>query len=133
MKIKWCLALVLVPCLAQAVGPSPSACAQAYGSVKQRLAQAVAEQDDIAALDARRKITAIVSQCQAAQRQRRYLENTQALERSVELKRQQQRRTDQRLRTQRLDQQRIEQQRLRTKRLDQQRVEQQRLRQKQYQ
>jgi hypothetical protein len=125
MKIKWCMALVLVPCLAQAVGPSPSACSQAYGSMKQRLAQAVAEQDDVAAHDARRKITAIVSQCQAAQRQRQYLENTQALDRNVELKRLQQQRTDQRLNQQRLDQQRIEQQRLRQK-MYQQRLDNQR-------
>lgn len=125
MKIKLCLALVLVPCLAQAVGPSPAACTQAYGSVKQRLAQAVAEQDEAAAHDARRKMTAIVSQCQAAQRQRQYLENTQELDRNAQLKRQQQQRTDQRLRMQRLSQQRLEEQRLRQK-MYQQRLDNQR-------
>jgi hypothetical protein len=118
MRITLCLALVLLPWLAQAAGPSPgpsrSACAQAYGSAQQRLAQAYAEQNESAAHEARRTMTSIVSRCQAAQRQ--YLEHTQVLERTVRLKRQQQQRTDERLRMQRLSQQRIEQQRLRQKR-----------------
>ncbi|WP_407316523.1 hypothetical protein [Pseudomonas sp. nanlin1] len=111
MKFKLCLALALLPWLAEAAGPSPGACAQAHSSVSQRLAQANADHDAIAAGAARRQLSAIVAQCQSAQQQRQQLKNARQT---------QQRYQQQRLRQQQLDQQRATQRRI---------VEQQRLRQ----
>lgn len=125
MKIKLCLALVLVPCLAQAAGPSSSACAQAFGTVKQRLAQAYSDQDETAVATAKRQLAAIDSQCEAAQRQRQQTQDNQLDQRNLQLQRLQQQRYQQQRRTQQLNQQRVEEQRLR-QRMYQQHLDNQR-------
>ncbi|KFE48537.1 MULTISPECIES: hypothetical protein [Pseudomonas] len=115
MKIKLYLAIVLagLPCLSLAAGPSPSACAQAHSAASQRLAEATAEQDGIAAGNARRQLATVVAQCQAAQQQRQQLQNS---------RQNQQRQRQQQLNYQRNVQRRIvEQQRLRQQ-MQQQRI-----------
>jgi hypothetical protein len=111
MKIMLCLVMVLMPCLAQAAWPSPSACYQAHRAVSQRLAQAIAAQDNVGASKWRGQLATIVAQCQAAQQA------------------QDSRRTQQRYLQQRRQQDQINQQRNAQRRI----VEQQRLRQQIYQ
>lgn len=121
MKIMLCLCMVLMPCLAQAAWPTPSACEQARRAASQRLAQANADQDDIGAGKWRRQLATIVAQCRAAQQaqdsrrtQQRYLMQRQQQEKLNQQRYLQQRRQQEQINQQRNAQRRIvEQQRLR--------------------
>ncbi|MCD5991671.1 hypothetical protein KDX30_27675 [Pseudomonas sp. CDFA 553] len=108
MKIMLCLIMVLMPCLAQAAWPTPSACYQAHRAASQRLAQAIADQDNVGAAKWRGQLATVVAQCRAAQQA------------------QDNRRTQQRYLQQRRQQDQINQQRNAQRRI----VEQQRLRQR---
>ncbi|MCQ2996806.1 hypothetical protein NLO88_17455 [Pseudomonas syringae] len=132
MKIMLCLVMVLMPCLAQAAWPTPSACYQAHRAASQRLAQAIADQDNVGAAKWRGQLATIVAQCRAAQQaqdnrrtQQRYLQERQQQEELNQQRYLQQRRQQDQINEQRNAQRRIiEQQRLR------QRIQQQHLNQR---
>ncbi|MDU8361964.1 MULTISPECIES: hypothetical protein [Pseudomonas] len=117
MKIMLCLVMVLMPCLAQAAWPTPSACYQAHRAASQRLAQAIADQDNVGAAKWRGQLATIVAQCRAAQQAQ---DNRRTQQRYLQERRQQDQINQQRNAQRRI----VEQQRLR------QRIQQQHLNQR---
>ena len=117
MKIMLCLIMVLMPCLAQAAWPTPSACYQAHRAASQRLAQAIADQDNVGAAKWRGQLATIVAQCRAAQQAQ---DNRRTQQRYLQERRQQDQINQQRNAQRRI----VEQQRLR------QRIQQQHLNQR---